>query len=210
MGVQIDHLRDLDTFRPANFFSFFTIQSNLFVVAILSYSGTRLLLGANWPRLDRLRTAATLYIAITFVVYGLLLSGYRDELNTSVIWVDNVVHKIIPLAMIADWLLEPPRVHLIWRDGRKWLAYPLLYLVDTLIRGPIVDWYPYPFLNPDQAHGYLGILGYSIAIAAGVSVAIAAILWFSRIRMAGHRVSAARRPELSSGVDEDIAVIVHP
>jgi hypothetical protein len=189
--VQIDHLRDLSIFKPANFFSFLTIQSNLLVVAVLVYSAVRSLGHQAWPRLDRLRTAATLYISLTFVVYGLLLSGYRDELQTTVIWVDNVVHKIIPLAMLADWLLDPPRLRLSWRDGPTWLLYPLAYVVYSLVRGAVVDWYPYPFLNPDESNGYVGVFAYCLAIAVGVALATWAVLWISRARQLEPAASTA-------------------
>jgi hypothetical protein len=173
-----------DIFKPANFFSFFTIQSNLLVVVVLTYSGIRLLGNVHRPRLDRLRTAATLYIAITFVVYGLLLSGYRDELQTTVTWVDNVVHKVIPLAMIADWFLYRPRVRLTWCDGLTWMLYPWGYVVYSLIRGAFVDWYPYPFLNPDESHRYASVIGYCVAIGIGVGAFTWAILLIGRQRSA--------------------------
>jgi hypothetical protein len=48
------------------------------------------------------------------------------------------------------------------------MAYPLAYLAYSLIRGPIVDWYPYPFLDPDEVGGYAGVAAYCVAIAAGV------------------------------------------
>ena len=49
--------------------------------------------------------------------------------------------------------------------------FPLLYLVYVLIRGSIIGWYPYPFLNPAQAGGYGGVTLYSL----GICVAFAAI-----------------------------------
>jgi hypothetical protein len=56
-----------------------------------------------------------------------------------------------------------------------WLAFPVVYLVYSLIRGPIVDWYPYPFLDPGH-NGYgavavtsLMLLVMSAALAAGLA-----------------------------------------
>jgi hypothetical protein len=50
------------------------------------------------------------------------------------------------------------------------LIYPMLYLVYSLIRGPIVDWYRYPFLDPDEAGGYLGVALYSVGITVGIGL----------------------------------------
>jgi hypothetical protein len=37
-------------------------------------------------------------------------------------------------------------------------------MLYSLIRGPIADWYPYPFLNPDENEGYLGVATTPITI----------------------------------------------
>ncbi len=48
-----------------------------------------------------------------------------------------------------------------------WLVYPLLFAVYSLIRGPIVGWYPYPFLDPAHVGGYGVVALYCPGIAAG-------------------------------------------
>jgi hypothetical protein len=78
-----------------------------------------------------------------------------------------VLHKIIPLVMVFDWLVDPPRRPIAWRSALLWLAYPVLYLAYSLVRGPFVDWYPYPFLNPAQPGGYGAVGLYAVAIALG-------------------------------------------
>ena len=44
--------------------------------------------------------------------------------------------------------------------------FPLLYLAYVLIRGAVVDWYPYPFLNPARVGGYGGVALHALGIAA--------------------------------------------
>ena len=117
---------------------------------------------------ELLRGAAVLYMVTTGIVYGLLLSGYTDELQTATPWVNNVVHRIFPIVLIADWLINPPAVRLTFRDALVWLTFPVAYLVYSLVRGPIVDWYPYPFLDPDEVGGYAGVTAYCLGIAVGV------------------------------------------
>ncbi|MGA8046237.1 MAG: Pr6Pr family membrane protein, partial [Dermatophilaceae bacterium] len=67
---------------------------------------------------------------------------------TAVPWDNTVLHYIVPVAMLVDYLLDRPRRRLSFRASLLWLIYPLAYAGYSLIRGAIVDWYPYPFLDP--------------------------------------------------------------
>jgi len=176
--------------NPANFFSFFTIESNLLTVAVLLYGVASPGLSGRSGTLDLVRGAAVLYMTVTGIVYGVLLSGYQEELQTTIPWVDTVVHRIMPLVIFLDWIIDPPDNRLTWRDALpRWIIYPAVYLVYTLIRGPIVYWYPYPFLNPDRAGGYPGIAAYSVGIAAGVVLGTWLVVWV------GHRLRLAIAPD---------------
>lgn len=90
------------SFRPVNFFSFFTIQSNLIAAAVLLWAAFPL--AARWPAktVDLVRGAAVLYLSVTGVVYGLLLAGL--ELQLTLPWVDTVLHRMMPLVLVFDWL----------------------------------------------------------------------------------------------------------
>lgn len=74
------------------------------------------------------------------------------------------------------------------RQALLWLLYPLVWTAYTLIGGALVDWYPYPFLDPAQG-GYGSVATYVGAILIGgallcvVIVAIGNALG-SRIRRA--------------------------
>jgi len=150
----------------ANFFSFFTIQGNLFAIAVLLWGASGDQARRNPATVDLIRGAAALYLSIIGVVYGVLLSGYQEEMQTTIPWVDTVLHRVIPVVMVVDWLIVPPTTRIAVRRALVWLAYPLLYAVYSLVRGPIVDWYPYPFLDPDEAGGYAGVALYCVGIAA--------------------------------------------
>ena len=65
--------------------------------------------GRRTPLFDGARNAAVLYMAITGVVFALLLSGLQEDLQTSASWVDFVVHKLMPVVLVADWLVDRPR-----------------------------------------------------------------------------------------------------
>jgi hypothetical protein len=80
----------------------------------------------------------------------------------------------MPIVVVLDWLISPPHNRLTIRKALVWLIYPLAYCAYSLIRGPIVDWYPYPFLNPDEVGGYLGVAAYAV----GIAVLFVGIIWF--------------------------------
>jgi hypothetical protein len=157
---QFAQLAAAGTLVPLNFFSYFTIQSNLIAVAVFIVGATRRNSEPTrgW---DLVRGAAVVYITVTLVVFALLLSG--TDVDTTNSWVNAVVHQLMPIAVIADWLLDPPRRQITFRDSLVWLVYPLAWMAYTLLRGPIAGWYPYPFLDPATG-GYGIVAGYVIGI----------------------------------------------
>lgn len=184
MAYQFNTSLDGGRFKAVNFFFFFTIESNLFASVLLIYLGVSRNDRVPPTTLDLVRGAATLYMTTTGVVYGLLLSGYQEELQTTIPWVDTVVHKVMPLVMLADWLIAPPAAKLRFKRALVWLVFPLVYCAVALIRGPIVNWYPYPFLNPDSAGGYAGVAATALGIALGVTAFTGLIVWTgNRLRL---------------------------
>jgi hypothetical protein len=173
---QYARLQGLETFRPGNFFSFFTIQSNILAAATLVLSA--LVRRAERSRtFDALRGAATFYIGITGVVFAVFLSGLQEQLDTHNAFVNFVVHYLIPAVLVVDWAIDPPRHRLGLGVAVAWLAYPLAWFVYTLVRGSAVDWYPYPFVDVSE-HGYGGVAWRGVLFllafaAAGVVFALA-------------------------------------
>lgn len=179
MTYQFAKTADSD-FLKANFFSFFTIQSNILGVAAL-WVLVLVPREHRTPLLDGARSAVVLYMAITGVVFAILLSGLQAELQTTVPWVDFVVHKLMPVVLVADWLLDPPRQRLPRWTVLAWLAYPAAWLVYTLVRGSSVDWYPYPFVDVSRL-GYDGVLGRAAVLMIGFAGAAAVLLWLGNRR----------------------------
>jgi hypothetical protein len=159
-------------FRPLRFFAFFTILSNIFGAVLWLW------LAVRWRQArtrndDLLRGAATLYLLVTFVVVVVLLQG--AELSLSNPTVDFVVHKLFPVLALVDWIIDPPRTDLRYRDVAIWLVFPLIWVAFTLVRGAVDAWYPYPFLDPDNG-GYRSVAYHVIEIVAGVLVIAGAIV----------------------------------
>ena len=150
----------------ANYFSFFTILTNLLVAVTLTLSLRRTpsTLGslANHPTVQ---TAATLYIAIVGIVYSLALRHIWDPEGLQKI-ADIILHDAIPTLSILFWLLFVRKDELRFRDVPAWLVYPSVYLVYSMIRGAVLGRYVYPFLDA-------GALGCGPVIINVVAIAAA-------------------------------------
>ncbi|MEU6134307.1 Pr6Pr family membrane protein [Nocardioides sp. NPDC047086] len=162
-----------------NFFSYFTIESNLFALAAL-------VAGAGWALTRKgpepvwiavLLAAATTFMTITGLVYNLLLRGIALATTP---WANEVLHLIGPIFLIVDLFFAPPR-RLPWRTVAVVISWPILWVVYTLLRGehavsPLTGegwWYPYPFLNPHVQDGFLVVAFY----VAGIAAAFTLVAW---------------------------------
>jgi hypothetical protein len=157
-----------------NFFSYFTILSNLLASAVFLVGATRR--GHTSSRTWTLiRGQAVVMMTVTLVVFAVLLSGTDVDVTQAL--VNMIVHQLFPIVVIADWLVDPPGEPVSVRDSLVWLAFPLAWTAYSLIRGALVGWYPYPFLDPANG-GYatvaayvVGILVFGIGVCAVVALA---------------------------------------
>jgi len=185
--TEVATLHERGKFAPFNFFSYFTVESNLFAAAILIVSASALAQGIHGHSLALLRGAATLYMVTTGLVFAVLLSGIKGVELTAVPWDNIVLHYLMPLALALDWFVDLPRQRLVFRQAAVWLAFPLIYIVYSLIRGRVVGWYPYPFVDP-STHGYSGVAGTSVAIALVVVAFIWGLTRFTQVARTDPRV----------------------
>ncbi|WP_394615788.1 Pr6Pr family membrane protein [Lentzea sp. JNUCC 0626] len=151
-----------DRFRPTDHFSFFTVLSNVFAALVM-------LLGVFRPVSAQLRGAAVVYMATTGLVYSFLLRGIDVQTPAYANW---VLHIIVPILVVVEWLLTPEKTRRWW----TWLAFPAAYLVYTLVRGPIVGWYPYPFMDP-RSNGYGSVAVGCVFVAVVFVVLSFAVSW---------------------------------
>lgn len=154
-------------FNSTNFFSFFTILSNLFAATYLIYFG---LSNSYLFKSQILRGGITLYMLMTGVIFAFLLSGLENIRLTAVPWDNLVLHYFMPIVMVGDWLLNPPKKSLPRKVVVLWIIFPMIYVTYTLIRGTITNWYPYPFLNPLKS-SYTEVAIISVIIAFFVTIA---------------------------------------
>lgn len=140
-----------------NFLSYFTILSNLLIALCVTFSVflSQIKTGIFFSGIS-VQTAITLYIFIVALVYNVILRGIWIVTGWQLI-VDNLLHVLNPILYILYWLIFASKEKLSWKDGVCWTYFPLVYLIYSLIRGSVVNWYPYPFLNVTNL-GYKKVL----------------------------------------------------
>jgi len=164
----------------ANFFSYFTILSNLLVASTLTISvfGATTRLGKMLSQ-QTSKSAIALYILIVGLVYNLVLRGIWAPKGWQLV-ADNLLHVIVPIAYVIYWIIFTPKNSLTWRNGIAWSYFPLLYLIYSLIRGHFVGWYPYPFLDVTK-FGYHQVLINSGFVLLAFIIFALAIIGFNKI-----------------------------
>lgn len=165
------------SFSPTDYFSYFTELSNLFAAGIFLYGAIRSPASRS-AGVELLRGAAVVYMLTTGIVYAVLLAGHHVPYP----WVNTILHRIMPVAVALDWAIDPPRVRLQLRQTLLWMSFPLVYVAYTLIRGAIVNWYPYFFVDPNRHGGYLLVAGDCLAVALGILALVAATTWVGNRR----------------------------
>ena len=92
-------------------------------------------------------------------------------------------------------VFDLPDIALTWRNALPyWLVPPAAYLIYSLIRGLFVDWYPYPFLIPDEVGGHGRVAAYAVGIAAQAALGTWVFVWIGqRVRNAE---TSSRQPPL--------------
>ena len=143
------------------FFSYFTVLTNVLVALALTapalFPDSRI---GRWTASEGVRAAVAMYIAVVGLIYHTLLDATWNPQGL-LVYVNQVLHTVMPIAFVLDWLLFVPKGRLRWIDPVKWLAYPLLYGLWTVIHGQLIGWYPYWFID-------IGALGWE---RAGVNFA---------------------------------------
>ncbi|NQX28431.1 Pr6Pr family membrane protein [Microbacteriaceae bacterium VKM Ac-2854] len=182
-------VQDITT-NVVNFYSFFTIDANVFSMVLMAIGAVLLLRRTPDPRWFHVaRASVVTYMVTTGVVYNLLLRGIELPQGNTLGWSNEVLHVVAPLYLLIDWLFAPGRKPLSYRVVWIVIVFPIIWAGYTLIRGPFTPdevygnehWYPYPFLNPDRAAtGYLSVSFYILLISAIISLAGLGVVWVSR------------------------------
>jgi hypothetical protein len=147
--------------RVLNVFCFFTIQSNVLVgiaCALLALDPAR-----SSTAFAVLRLSSVVAIVVTGIVYHTLL-GDLFELGRLARVADDTLHTVTPVMAVVGWLAFGPRGRTSARIAALSAVFPVCWMVFTLIRGELVGFYPYPFVDVHEL-GYAGVAVRSVVIA---------------------------------------------
>jgi hypothetical protein len=133
--------------------------------------------------------ALATYAAVGFFVVSVgescgVMTRYADGffmLNIGNIWMHFVVFPLFAAAAVlreADKKAEVKKLPL-------YLVFPLIYFLFSMLRGAIIGWYPYPFLNPAEIYGMLCPDKPFDPAAAGLFIAVAALVFAAFIASSG-------------------------
>ncbi|MFV0499861.1 MAG: Pr6Pr family membrane protein [Bacilli bacterium] len=159
-------------------FLYFTNLSNIFCLVYFTIELLFILFKLNYPKFARFKGTVVMSITVTMLVFWLILnnstfamgdstntypSGFLQELS------NYIVHLIVPLLVIFDWLLFDKKGKYKIKDPIIWEAIPLIYYVFTIVIAQTGyrfyggGRYPYFFINPDVV-GVFGVIKYVLVL----------------------------------------------
>jgi hypothetical protein len=167
--------------KSVEFFSYFTILSNMLAAAALTAPlaapASRF---AAWAEQSGPRAAIATYLAITGVVYHLLLASQWSPRGLRLL-ADTLLHTVTPIAYLADLVLRGGQGQARWIAAAKAMAFPALFGVWTLVHGALSGWYPYPFMNVSK-RGYPAVVLTMVEMSLAFAAVALIFVTLSRVR----------------------------
>ncbi len=170
--------------RTINFFSYFTILTN--IIAAIAMTASVLAPGGFFDR-PAVRTAITSYIVVVGITYHLLLRNLWAPQGLDLV-ADTALHYVTPALFVLDWMVFVPKSRVAWHTAFSALVYPLVYLAWTLWHGSWSSFYPYPFVDVSKI-GLPKALTNSAAMAIGFLALYLILLGIGRVISKRNRTS---------------------
>lgn len=149
--------------RAINVYSYFTIQSNILVTVMSIILLINPYRTSNVFRVFRLMSLGA--ILITGLVYNLVLLPLAPP-HGFALFFNVLLHMLVPLFAVIGWLVWGPRIPFKWSYIWLSLLFGVWWIGMALIRGAIIHWYNYPFINVDKlGYGRVTINIIAIVIA---------------------------------------------
>jgi hypothetical protein len=137
-----------NVFRPEEYWAYFTIETSLLMGAVLllgaAFSWFRKSEPALWFEIARVSLAAA-YVVVA-VVYNALLRGEPDDprdVAAGYVWPtapNEILHVWAPIVVTLELLLVSPKIRINLSRALWAAAFPLLWLLGSVIRGNINHW----------------------------------------------------------------------
>ena len=171
------------TCSGSNLFSYFTIHSVVMVILTVLAALLLTALGRSEPAwLTVARALATTYMLVSGFVFALLL--FNASLFDYLFLVplsSKVLHFVLPLYAALDFLLAPGRNRLRWSTLWICLVFPVAWAGYTFVRGQLVGWYPYFFLDPHLVGGWNAVAFYACMVCGLLLLVAATVTAVTRL-----------------------------
>jgi hypothetical protein len=169
-----------EIFRPFEYFAYFSIVTAIVAGLFLITTSFGLLLDiedTKWVEIARLSLAVAL-IVVGVVYHALLADVANDVRDGDYAWPvlpNEIIHTYAPILAAIEYLVSIKAYRIRLRAFLLVAVFPLTWLVLSIIRGTMTNWWPYWFINPNGEAGLFGMLSYIAAITVfflvlGVSV----------------------------------------
>jgi hypothetical protein len=158
-------------FRPGEYFAYFSIVTAIVAGSFLLATGvglTRNKEGSKKTEIARLSLTVAM-IVVGVVYHALLADAAGDVRDGDYVWPvlpNEVIHTYGPILIVIDYLLSHKAFRIKLRAALWVAVFPLTWLVFSVIRGLVTNWWPYWFINPNEEGGVPGMLTYIAAITA--------------------------------------------
>lgn len=158
--------------RMIDFFSYFTIVSNILVAIVMTSLALGKLRPTFWGRVFRLDSL--MMISITGIIFVALLAPTAHPVGLYVV-TNAVEHYLVPVLVVLTWLIWGPRRWFSITGILAALIIPVIWAVYCLVRGAVINAYPYPFLNVAK-YGLSTVLVTIVEVAI-LGIVIGLIYW---------------------------------
>jgi hypothetical protein len=159
--------------RLADLASYFTEWSNVLVAVVFALLAIRT---AGRGRLMQvLLFDALLMIIVTGLVYNAILAPAMEPRHGWDLVSTTLEHTVTPLLAVIVWAAVGPRGWLHRGLIIPALAIPIVWVVFTLIRGAIIDAYPYGFIDVVDLGYPMALLNVGVIVLIGVAICFALI-----------------------------------
>jgi len=140
--------------RSLNVLLYFTNLSNI-AVAIVSLLLV-IDLNRRSPRFLVAELSSLVCVVVAGLVYWLLLASEDNVVGIDV-FTNYAVHATVPLMFLVGWIFFVEHGHMTLKAIKFALLFPISWAVMAMLRGALVEWYPYPFMDVRD-------LGYATAL----------------------------------------------
>jgi hypothetical protein len=168
------------------FFTFFTILTNIMLVLIYA-SELWPREALRWWRSPVTRGILTAAMILVCLFYHFFLAATWDPQGWPKV-ADVSLHYVTPIFYVAWWVLFAWHGKLKFGDIPLMLLPPAIWLVWTMLRGAVVNEYPYPILEAHKL-GYgqvtINILAVLVGLAVLCAIVVAIDKALARVDMPG-------------------------